>query len=156
MSFDRNDPDDLLALKTEINTDPLGLGYDTDGNSAVLVGVINETNPAFIVSKPKISSAAVRSATTFDAYDGVLADAQEWLRWMTGSNGFEEENLIVTPDLRTQLTGPGSVSIWAAGETVEMNAAMLALIDIPGSRAEILWGFGTSISEQDWYAARDS
>jgi hypothetical protein len=156
MSFDRNDPADLLELKDEFTNDPLGLGYNIDGNSAVLVGVINAVDPAYIVSKPKISSAAVRSATTFDAYDGVLADAQEWLRWMTGSNGFEEENLIVTPDLRTQLTGPGSVSIWAAGETVEMNAAMLALIDVPGSRAEVLWGFGTSISEQDWYAARDA
>jgi hypothetical protein len=156
MSFDVNDPTDLAELKSEIENDPLGLGYDVDGNSSVLVGLINEDNPAFIVSKPKISSALVRSATTYDAFEGLLGPEENWLQWMTGSNGFEEENMVVTPDLRASLVGPGSASIWAVADRTEMNAAMLALIDVPGSRAEILWGYGTTISQSDWFAARDS
>lgn len=37
-----------------------------------------------------------------------------------------------------------------------MTTAMDALINVPGSRAEILFGFGTSISSLDWTTARDS
>jgi hypothetical protein len=154
--FDVNDPTDLAELKSEIETDPLSIGYDVNGNSAVLVGLINETNPAYTVSKPKISAALVRSTTTFDAYNNLSIDEQEWITWMTGSNGFEEESMVVTDDLRTNLTGPAANSIWAVSDRNTMNAAMLALIDVPGSRAEILWGYGTTISESDWYAARDS
>lgn len=159
MSFDRNDPDDLLSLKTEVNTDPLGLGYAAVIDSTnELLGLLNgkEHSPTFIVSKPNISSALVRGTATFDAYDNLLADEQEWLRWMTGSNGFNEENIVVTADLRARLTGPGSASIWAVADRVEMNQAMLDLIDVPGSRAEVLYDYGTVISRDDWIAARDS
>ena len=154
MAFDRNDPVQLAELKDEMNTDPLGIGYDPLGANQPNVDLINAKN--YTVDKPKISAAAVRSATTLDAYDGVLADKQEWLRWMTGTNGFDEENMDVTPDLRVQLTGDGGASIWAVGERPEMEAAMLALIETAGSRAEVLWGHGTSISTADWAAARDS
>jgi len=43
MAFDRTDPADLLALKTEINTDPIGMGYaavvDT---TALLLKLLND------------------------------------------------------------------------------------------------------------------
>ena len=156
MSFDRNDPADLLALKTEMETDPLSIGYDINGNTDAQVSLINAKNPAITVSKPKVSAALVRSTCTYDAYNNLAIDEQEWLRWMTGSNGFEEENLTVTDDLRTQLTGPGTASIWAASDRTTMNQAMLDLIDVSGSRAEDLFGFGTVLSSSDWIAARDS
>lgn len=156
MPFDRNDPADLLALKTEITTDPTGIGYDLNGNTDAQVALANAKNPATPVSKPKISSALLRATCTFDAYNALSIDEQEWIRWMTGSNGFEEENIPVTTDLRTQLTGPGSASIWATAQRTEMNAAMLDLIDVPGSRMEVLFGFGTTINTTDWIAARDS
>ena len=155
MAFDVNDPADLLELKTEIETDPTGLGY-SDENTSDDIALINDTQQTITVSKPKISSALVRSETTFDAYNNLSIDEQEWLRWMTGSNGFEEENLTVTPDLRTQLTGPGPASIWAVADRDEMNTVMLSLIDVDGSRAEELFGYGASISINDWIAARNS
>lgn len=154
MAFDRTDPTDLLALKTEINTDPDGLGYVPENTNAG-VALINEVG-AYTVSKLKISASDVRSTTTYDAYDNLAIDEQEWIRWMTGSNGFDEENMTVTPDLRTQLTGPGTASIWAAADRDAMNAAMLALIEVPGSRAQDLFGYDTSISRDDWLAAVNS
>ena len=154
MSFDRNDPADLLALKNEVTTDPLGLGYDTNANVTQITEIINSKD--FTVSKPKISSALVRSTCTYDAYNGLAIDEQEWLTWMTGSNGYEEENMTVTDDLRTQLAGSGSDSIWAVADRTAMVSAMTALIDVPGSRAEVLFGYGTSISTSDWTTARDS
>ena len=74
---------------------------------------------------------------------------------MTGSNGFNEENVTVTTDLRARLTD-GTNSIWAAGDRTEMNQVMLDLIDIDGSRAEELFGIGTVISRADWIEARDN
>lgn len=155
MAFDREDPADLAALKTEVNTDPNGYGYIPDKTETVIDN-INETRPAITVSKPRISAADVRSFTTYAGYDGLAIDEQEWLRWMTGSNGIGEENMVVTTDLRARLTGDGGTSIWAPADRIAMEAAMLALIDVPGSRAEELFGYATVISEQDWFAARDS
>lgn len=156
MSFDRNNPDDLLALKTEVNTDPMGYGYVPSDTYDGVLNIINLKRAEITVSKPKISAALVRSATTFDAYNSLSIDEQEWIRWMTGSSGFDDESLVVTADLRTRLTGPDSASIWDIGNRAVMNAAMLALIDVDGSRAEELFGFGTVISRADWIAARDS
>jgi len=161
MSFDRTNPDDLLALKNEVTLDPLTLGYVPDITQEGVLDVINLTRQTITVSKPAISAAVVRSAVTLEAYDNLLADRQEWLRWITGSNGVNEESLIVTQDLRDRLTGVlgGSVtgdSIWAAADEDIMEPIMLALIDIDGSRAEQLFGFGTIISRDDWLAARDS
>lgn len=155
MSFDRNDPADLLALKNEVNNDPLGLGYNaSSGDTNLILSTINEKTSQFTISKPKISAADIRSATTYDAYNGLAIDEQEWLRWVTGSSGFEEENLTVTADLRNQLVE--SSTFWAAADRTEMQAAMTLIFDVDGSRGEDLFGFGTAISRDDWFAARDS
>jgi hypothetical protein len=154
MAFDINDPADLLALKNEINNDPLSLGYNpVSGDVTNIINIIN--TKSYTVSKPKISAADIRSATTYDAYNNLSIDEQEWIRWMTGSNGFDQENVTVTQDLRDRLTD-GVNSIWAAGDRTAMNAAMLALIEVSGSRAEVLFGYGTVLNKNDYAAARDS
>jgi hypothetical protein len=154
MAFDVNDPVDLLALKNEVNNDPLALGYAPEsGNVTNIINILNTKN--YTVSKPKISAADIRSATTYDAYNNLSIDEQEWIRWMTGSNGFDQENVTVTQDLRDRLTD-GTNSIWAAGDRTAMNAAMLALIEVPGSRAEVLFGYGTTLNKNDYTTARDS
>jgi len=153
MSFDRNNPVHLAALKTEVNTDPNGYGYVPDSTQEGVLDIINLKRPEITVSKPNIGSAGVRSSCTYAAYDGLAIDEQEWLRWMTPASN--DENMVVTTDLRERLTG-GSASIWAPADRVEMIAAMLALIDIDGSRSEEMFGIYTNISRDDWIAARDS
>jgi hypothetical protein len=121
--------------------------------------VINLKRSAYTISKPFIAQSVVRSATTLGAYANLGIDEQPWLSWITGSDGGGEETMEVTSDLRLQLTdaeGDGTNSIWHATNRTAMNAAMLDLIDVDGSRAQDLWGFDTVISEQDWIAARDS
>lgn len=157
MSFNQNDPAHLLALKTEVETDPNGLGYAAViAETANLLALLNDKNSATVLPKPKISAAAVRGATTFDAYNNLSIDEQEWLRWITGSDGRNEESLVVSADVRVQLADPEGGTMWAVGNRPAMAAAMLALIDVPASRAEILFGFGTEIGRSDWFAARDS
>lgn len=154
MAFDASNPTHLQELKAEVSLDPLALGYAAVlADTAALLALLNDKNPAYIVSKPKISAAEVRAAVTYDAYNSLAIDEQEWLRWITGSNGVNEESLVVTPDLRSQLTS--SSTFWAASSRTEMQAAMLAIIDVPGSRAEVLWGFGSTISRAAWFTARD-
>lgn len=152
--FDRNDPADLAALKSEVETDPSGYGY-VSSDTANVLNNLNVKRNTITVTKEKVSSADIRSTCTYDAYNNLSIDEQEWLRWMTGSNGFNEENVLVTVDLKARLSD-GTNAIWAAGNRTEMNAAMLALMDVDGSRAEQLFGFGTVISRDDWLAARDS
>lgn len=156
MAFDRTNPTHLAELKAEVATDPDILGYDPLDTQAGVLDVLNLKRATYTISKPAISAALIRSTVTFDAYNTLSIDEQEWIRWVTGSNGFQEENLTVTPDLRTQLTGPGAASIWSAGNRDAMNQAMLALMDVDASRAENLWGYATSITREDWFAARDS
>lgn len=156
MSFDRNNPEDLETLKTEVETDPNVYGYYQSDIFNGILAPINLKRAEITVSKQKISSALIRSTTTYDAYNNLSIDEQEWIRWMTGSNGFEEENLTVTPDFRLNLLGDGGNSIWAVGDRTEMEAAMLGLIDFEGSRAEQLFGYATVINADDWRAARES
>jgi len=153
MAFDRNDSADLLALKTEINTDPDALGY-VPGNTNQGIELINEVS-TYIVSKLFISADDVRSTCTSDAYNNLSIDEQAWIRWMTPA-GAGADNLVVTSDLRTQLTGPDDASMWAVANRTAMNAAMLDLIDVPGSRAQDLFGYDTAISSQDWLTAVNS
>jgi hypothetical protein len=152
----------LEALKDEIVNDPNGLGYKNSATpndwkgDQVIADLINDNTTGLIVDREKMSAAAIRSNTTFDAYEGIVQDRQEWLRWLTGSNGFEEENLPVTADLKLQLTGKSPAvagvggtgaaiqSFWAAGERDEMTVAMLALIEVDASRAQVLWGASQS------------
>jgi hypothetical protein len=158
MSFDRNDPADLLALKTEVNTDPNALGYVPENTQSGVLDIINPADPLTPLRKPKVSAALLRTEITHDAYINLVADEQEWIRWITGSNGFEEENIIVTDDFNLQLTGAGdpNASFWHATNRDEMVNKMIAIINVPASRAENLFGFGTVISSADWVAARDS
>lgn len=157
--YDRNDPTQRAALLAEFTNDPTGKGYAAaaaTGSDSAILDLFNGKTET--VEKPKISSAEVRSAVTYEAYNDITADKQEWLRWITGTNGFNEENLVVTDDLKLQLTGNGvpADSFWAVSNRDEMSAAIGALINVPGSRPEVLFGYGTTISAQDWYDIRDN
>jgi len=165
MSFDRNDPDDLLALKTEVNTDPNAYGYDPETTQAGVLDIINLPRAEFVFSKDKVAAAQIRTATTYDAYNNLVIDEQEWIRWVTGSNGFDDETTIVTDDFKVQFTGNTLAqtgagnetnSFWATANRTEMTAAMRLIFERPGSRAEDLFGLGTIITRDDWFAARDS
>lgn len=157
MSFDRNSTADLAALKSEVENDPNGKGYDPLGGTQDLLDLLNAKTET--VSKPMISSNDIRAVTYYQAYNTLAQDEQEWLVWITSSGN--ENDVTVTADLRERLTGEtgggsSNSSIWANSQRSTIEPLMLALIDVPGSRAEVLFGFGTNISRDDWFAARDS
>ena len=169
MAFNRNSQVDLDTLKTEATNDPNGYGYAAViEQTANLLDLFNQKRSTIKLDKPRVGAADIRSATSYQGYNTLTQDEQEWLRWMTGSNGFEEELVVVTADFKLQLTGSLLISdpnypvnnnpnnsLWAASQRTDMVAAMLALIEVDSSRMEELFGFGTTISSSDWFAARD-
>ena len=156
MSFDRTDPVQLQELKDEVFLDPLALGYNPTGPDQDILDIINAED--FTVQKPTISSAEVRSVTLFEAFDGLVTVEQAWFEWLTQGGSIDEETIIVTSEIRQKLSGDpiANDSIWATADRTEMNAIMLSLMDVPGGRAEVLWGWSTVITAKDWQAARDS
>lgn len=149
----------LQELHDEIESDPLALGYKEVGGEwkgdQVIADLINAKN--YVVDMPNVEQADIRAATTYDGYNDLLVDEQEWLRWMTPGDGV----FPVTADMKLKLsgraltvngaagTGSNDLSFWSAAERDVMAPAMLAIIEVPGSRAEVLWGQGTSISLTD-------
>ena len=145
----------LQALHDEIEADPWGIGYKVDGvwkGDDEIAALINTKN--YKVDMASVPMESVRATVTYAAYDTQLGDEQEWLRWMTPNGG----ELKITADVKLQLTGRtltvnGSAgtgadgdSFWAAAHDQDMAPAFLAMIEVDGSRAEVLWGQGITIT----------
>lgn len=146
----------LQALHNEIENDPQGLDYKEAGGAwkgdDVIADLINAKN--YRIDNIFVPMEKVRAATSYDGYNDLAIDEQEWIRWMTPNSG----NFIVTADMKLQLSGyslasNGSAgsgndnqSFWSVATRSEMAPAMLALIEIDGSRAEVLWSKGKTVS----------
>lgn len=145
----------LQALHDEIETDPEAIGYKTNGDwkgDQVIADLINAES--YVVDRVSVPMEEVRAGVTYDAYNTLAIDEQEWLTWMTPNGG----EFRVTADMKLQLSGRGltsngvagsgndSNSFWAAAHRGDMAPAMLALIEVPGSRAGVLWGESITVS----------
>lgn len=144
----------LQALHDEIEADPEGLGYKINGDwkgDQVIADLINAKN--YVVDVAAVPMEEVRATCTYEAYNTLAIDEQEWLLWMTPNSG----EFRVSADMKLQLsgrsltsngvagTGDDAESFWAAAHRDAMAPAMLALIEVPGSRAEVVWGAGITI-----------
>jgi hypothetical protein len=146
--FDRNDPADLLALKTEVATDPIGMDYASVINvTAHLLSRLND--PAQNVGGENTSVDLTVDAL-FDAVDPADLDSPQV------SQGERDLLLsLMARDLSLSLEHRRTqIRNWfrANSTTVANLDAMVRLL----SRAEVLFGAGTTISKADWLAARDS
>jgi hypothetical protein len=133
----------LAALKAEIETDPLALGYK-DGaawkGDQEIADIINAKN--YTVDRQTIAMADVRAVVPFAEFNALQAGEKAWLQWLTQGDG----QVVVNADFKTKTAeynvGDG---IWQPGDEVSADA-IKALIETPGSRAEVLWKEGTHIT----------
>jgi len=149
----------LQALHDEIEADSENIGYKEAGGvwkgDQVIADLINNKN--LLIDRESVEMEAIRGATTYEAYDALQADEQEWIRWMTpNSGGFQS-----TADMKLQLAGrtltsngasgagDNDNSFWSATHSDEIAPIMLALIEVAGSRAEVLWGERVAVSLGD-------
>ena len=148
----------LEALKDEIVNDPEGLGYKNSATPTdwkgdqVIADLINDK--LLKVDKTVVNMETIRGAIQFDWYNNLSIDEQEFIRWKTPNGG----DLPVTPEMKLELTGrtpavngvggtgADNDSWWAASNDQDAAPAMLALIEVVGGRAEVLWGVGRTIS----------
>ena len=151
MAFDRNDAADLLALKTEVNTDPIGMGYDPAGNTTQLLKLLND--PASNVGGDMVAGDITPRIMLRDVIDpgdltpgGQFEQGElEFVKMVMEISQLPDDDLS---EMRTKLE-----AVFPANTTT--GAAFRALSRAI-SRAEALFGVDTVISRDDWFAARDS
>ena len=150
MSFDRSDPADLLALKTEVNSDPIGMGYDATGPTKAILDLLNEpasnvggeTTGEDLTVNLLLAAIDPNELTVGGQFtEGELA----WLKLVVESTQSPEENIEQHRAKITALFQPSDQT------RVDLEAQSRAM-----SRAEVRFGIGTNISRQDWFSARDS
>jgi hypothetical protein len=130
-------------LAAVIQNDTDGIGFKDGATWKGDEDIANLFNTVgYAVSRTEISKADVIAAVPYDEYNGLVADEQEWIRWITAGDGM----MKISADVRTQLTNTAADGgIWLNANT-DAPAAILALIDFTGTYAESLYGEGTVIT----------
>lgn len=147
MAFDSTNPADLLALKTEVTTDPIGMGYDPAAPTAQILKLLND--PASNVGGDT-ANRPFDAAAMMDALDPSDFDAQQTV---TGAPNYVHTlvELAAFNDITPYKAKFRSLFAGNSATVVALDAQTVAL-----SRAEVLFGQGTNITRDDWIAARDS
>ena len=129
------------ALKTELQTDPQTLGY------AALVAANNDVALAALLNDKTKGGSIPRTLGTASDLQSCV-DSAEYAALTGPKQGLWTAMLIAAIGNGVPLANAGfqaqAVYIWpAAGPTL---TALTALLTRAGSRAEALWGDGTSVS----------
>lgn len=154
-------PMTLPALKSEITTDPVTYGYAANvaaGEPEVVAAKLNKPRDgtdgeaAITVRRADILPQEIWGAILVTDYTalpaspnaGQLSAERRYLSWLTG--------LAAQPSVRL-LNDDGTDGPVVTNLTAMFNGAtrarLIALASRPGSRAEQLWGAGTTITTQN-------
>ena len=153
MAFDNTNAADLLALKTEQATDPIGMGYAAvDGQTKQTLDLFND--PLLNVGLDDIDETLTPALLLASIVpDDLTVSAKftqgelEWLKLLVEASTSLTDDLTVNRDK--------IVELFNQTPTLDTYTNLVAL-KRRISRAEVLFGVGTVISRTDWFAARDS
>ena len=150
MAFDRKKPEDLQRLKVEVFSDPDRVGYaeKIDNPRAILRRLnIPSRNPTGATLKKPIETITARDV-------GGVVDPAEYAALSEFDREFIKSMLYQNCDVTFKAYKSKFIRIFPAGSV--SVAAMRALRIAPASRAEELFGYGTTITSRDWIDSRDS
>ena len=141
MSYDINNPADLQALNTEVYTDPIGMGYAAAPieKTKELLKLLNQAsnNVGGETSGPIFTREILMEVWE---PKGTLNEGMQWI-----------EALAAGATIGTPAEDEAKFRTFASPASLtKLDAIIYAL-----SRAEVLFGKGTVLSENDWFAARD-
>jgi hypothetical protein len=132
---------DDLALKTELTTDPAGLGYAphlASGSLSPIMELLNAPRIGVSVFRGVISSYEIINATDPAEWAALTAAEKQRYQMLTGAGQVDVSNANVRGAFAAMF-GAGTVT----------RTALVALASRPGSRAEELWGAGTAPTAAD-------
>ena len=139
MAFSRASRDNLLSLKSELLSDPQGLGYGlaiASDNYRGVASALNNVGPETI--DPAIISTGDLQGAVDPTEFLALTDRKATL-WLSILQAATASGIRATnPNIRAQIG-----SVWAAGTTTRDNLG--ALQTRPASRMEVLFGEGTIV-----------
>lgn len=149
MAFDRNDAAQLAELKSEVTVDPVTQGYNPDSTQG---GVLDLLNIAANNNGPTVATRDIDDVTVPEVseiidpteYAALTEYDKVWVNTFINQDGaairpYKAKFLAIFPN--------GTATF----------AAAIALLDVPNSdRGDVLWGSPTTITSEDWFAARDS
>ncbi len=156
MAFNKTNDDDLALLKSEVNTDPIGMNYAQfiDSSTKKFMELLNDADKN--VEDPTPTTGITLTAMVlFDNmapadFGGNQTSANDGDRlWLGIILGFIHSD----PSQNVEKWKAKILAMAPNNSTTEQNLDAL-IRDV--SRAEVLFGIGTSLSDLDWAAARDS
>jgi hypothetical protein len=135
----------LAVLKLEIEVDPNAIGYKEAGGEwkldHVIASMLNDTANGATVRRTQVTPSEIKQVVEQTDFNSLGPKESDYLRWIVSGGG--EESLDVSSDsIFTGLTG-----IW--GPTDATKAAMIALLETAGTRAEVLFGQGVVVTPGD-------
>lgn len=126
------------TLKIEILTDPAIIPLITAGNHVAAADALNVIRPALTIRRDIIPAYELFEAINAGEYSGLTATERQRLQTILGMGQVNLKGDNTRASLAVMF-GPGTLT----------RAAIIALIDRQGSRAEQLFGSGTRITPAD-------
>jgi hypothetical protein len=132
---------DLTELKTELNTDPTGRGYAAHvatGSTSLLAALLNEVQVGLLINRSRLTGNEILSAIDTTEFVGIASEEKRAnVRMLVGMS--EIDPFGPAAAIISSAFGGGSATVTALAAVRTRN----------GSRAEQLWGEGTSVSHFD-------
>jgi len=132
---------DLTALKTELTTDPAGLGYAAHivtGSFSPIVDLLAAPRAGFTVFRGVIPSYEIINATAPAEWASLTAVEKQRYQTLTGAGDVDVSNTNVRAAFGAMF-GAGTLT----------RDALVALASRPGSRAEQVLGTGVTVNAED-------
>jgi hypothetical protein len=146
MGYDATNQTDLLVLNSEVNDDPISMGYVPDGPTQDILDLLNipANNVGGETTPREFSVQAMLDALDPTEYGapGTSVGAAQYVGTLSTTQGI---------DVAAYKTKFRDMFESSSATVTALDAQVTAL-----SRAEVLFGVGTVITEEDWYAARDA
>ena len=148
---------DYLALKTELLTDPSGLGYAasvSSGDDVTTAAVLNVARGAITIRRADINVQEFWNAidvADFTALPGAptvaqLSSERRFLAWLSGLAALQTVRLLNDDGTDTPVV-TNLKAMFPAGSATRTRLLALAIRN--GSRAEQLFGVDTIVGSQD-------
>ncbi len=150
MPFDAKNPVDLALLKSELDVDPVSIGYGTaNGTTAIVLSMLNDsdkntTNATTTRPLDEIKVSEVSTVINSAEFSALTEFQKIWVEmFINRSDGTSIKDYKA-----------GFLSIFLGGSATRAAAAALQQKD--ASRAEELFGVNTVITRNDFIQARES